>query len=239
MPDSNPTDRYAFTAQLNADQWAWEFLRRNPVYRQEWQAFIATWHELVACYGKPAQRDITAWNRDPRAWVPAASCEQSDCRVDGDKVLIECAMGARWGFYKFPPDPADDDPVGDNRLVWRPVTFDPPVLEIAEAVTDSDRFTALVFDLELPLAVQLEQAKRHLQIEQRQRILAGSIKKPRISEHRDRLTLNLRLLDGVESNATREELCVLLDLSEHEFAQALEESLALRDEGYRQLLLMR
>jgi len=107
---------YHFTDALNAAQWAWEFLRRNPGYRHAWREFHATWQALEATYGKPAQRDIAAWKRDPRAWVPAAECSESDCRVDGEKVLIECAMGARWGFYKFPPDPADDDPVGGGKL---------------------------------------------------------------------------------------------------------------------------
>ena len=61
MPDwLNPQD-YAFTQTLTAGQWAWEFLRRNPEYRAQWQAFITTWRALESVYGKPAQRDINAW----------------------------------------------------------------------------------------------------------------------------------------------------------------------------------
>ena len=105
----NPQD-YLYTATLNKEQWAWEFLRRNPDYQAEWAAFHRTWTALEADYGRPGNRDFCAWKEDPRAWVAAAECEESDCRVDQDKVLIECALGARWGFHKFPPDPAVDTP---------------------------------------------------------------------------------------------------------------------------------
>ncbi|MET0090598.1 MAG: DUF6499 domain-containing protein [Candidatus Thiodiazotropha sp.] len=239
MSDCKDTDRYAFTRTLSADQWAWEFLRRNPLYRQEWQRFIVTWRDLEACYGKPSQRDMNAWKQDSRAWVPAASCSESDCRVDGDKVLIECALGARWGFYKFPPDPADDDPVGGNRLVWRPVAFDLPLLDGAQAAPDSARYAAPVFDLELPLAFQLEQAKRRLQIEQRKRVAVGQIKKPSIADHRDRLTLALRLLDAVDEGVAEQELPAVLGAPELEIRTSLEQALALRDRDYQQLLLLR
>ena len=39
---TDPRD-YAFTADLDPRQWAWEFLRRNPDYQAEWQAFHAVW----------------------------------------------------------------------------------------------------------------------------------------------------------------------------------------------------
>ena len=117
LRDWSDAQAYAFTASLNAGQWAWEFLRRNPGYQAEWQAFDAVWQALEADYGRPPDRDFSAWRLDPRAWLHAADCPEGDCRVDQDRVLIECAMGARWGFYKFPPDPADDDPVGGQRLI--------------------------------------------------------------------------------------------------------------------------
>jgi hypothetical protein len=239
MHDCKNTDRYTFTSALTADQWAWEFLRRNPDYRKEWGAFFETWQELENCYGKPAQRDMAAWKRDPRAWVPADSCSESDCRVDGDKVLIECALGARWGFYKFPPDPADNDPVGGNRLVWRPVMFELPLLDAAQPVPDSARYAAPLFDLELPLAFQLEQAKRRLQIEQRKRVAVGLIKKPSIAEHRERLTQALCLLDAMEAGATQQEMCTTLDRTAGEIRVILDQALAMRDADYRQLLLLR
>ena len=44
-------DPYARCAGLTRDQWAWEFLRRNPDYRRDYRAFIAIWRALEADYG--------------------------------------------------------------------------------------------------------------------------------------------------------------------------------------------
>ena len=44
-----------------------------------------------------------------------------DCRVDEDKVLIECWMGSKWGFYKFPLSPDTDMPLIGEQLLWREI----------------------------------------------------------------------------------------------------------------------
>jgi hypothetical protein len=238
MPDwRNPQD-YDFTQTLTAEQWAWEFLRRNPRYREEWQRFITLWRALEATYGKPAQRNVTAWKLDPRAWVPAESCRESDCVIDGDKVLIECALGASWGFYKFPPDPMDDDPIGGGRLVWREVPQEMPLLAAGMAAPASVEKMALVFDLGLPLTPQLEQAKRRLQIERRRRIAAEGMLPPRIVDHAPRLTRLLRLLDGLQQGAPQSELVSGLSLAADRLERLTSEALALRDGDYRRLLLL-
>jgi hypothetical protein len=93
LHDWHDPEKYAFTQNLSSAQWAWEFLRRNRDYRQEWAAFNEVWQVLEAAYGRPPDRDFCAWKRDPRAWVKAADCPGSDCCVDQEKVLIECATG--------------------------------------------------------------------------------------------------------------------------------------------------
>ncbi|MEJ2591852.1 MAG: DUF6499 domain-containing protein [Candidatus Thiodiazotropha sp.] len=238
----NPED-YRFARSLSADQWAWEFLRRNPVYRKAWHDFIATWRALEAAYGKTGQRDVQAWKRDPRATVPAAECSGSDCRIEGERVLIECALGAQWGFYKFPPDPADDDPVGGGRLVWREVTWETGLLEPGQACPASAQTAAVAFDLGLPLAPQLEQAKRRLQIEQRRRIERDLVAAPRIEAHVERLCRLLRLLDGAEAGADAGTLALATAPDPAGGGTApvemLEQAQALRDGGYRRLLLLK
>jgi hypothetical protein len=170
--------------------------------------------------------------------VPADSCRESDCRVDGDKVLIECALGARWGFYKFPPDPADDDPFGGGRLVWREVVQEVAVLVAAQTVPASAQQATLVFDLGLPLTPQLEQAKRRLQIERRRRSAAEGLLPPRIVDHAPRLTRRLRLLDGLQAGEPTSGLASGLPLSPDRVEIVKAEALALRDGGYRHLLLL-
>ncbi len=237
MLDWRDADAYRFAAELDAGGWAWEFLRRNPDYQQEWQAFITTWRALEAEYGRAPNRDFCAWKLDPRAWLAAAECEEGDCRIDGDKVLIECALGARWGFYKFPPDPAADAVVQQERLAWRAVEL-PTHLQSADERPDSGQ-VALVFDLQLPLAAQLEQAKRLLQIEQRRQIKKASLLPPRIAAHGPRLTRMLQLLDGAQAGAEPSRMVQVLGFDSVEaLDHALEEAKQLRDGGYRRLLLL-
>jgi hypothetical protein len=127
------SDPYARCVGLTRDQWAWEFLRRNPDYRRNYQAFIAIWRALEADYGAPPSRDFSKWKQDPRAYGPLpgdaelAAPAGELCKVDDDRVLLECWMGAKWGFYKFPLDPARTAP-GPDELSWRP----PPQLEAAK-----------------------------------------------------------------------------------------------------------
>lgn len=109
MADADP---YAYCDTLTRDQWAWEFLRRNPDYRRDYLAFITIWRALEAAYGAPPNRDFSRWKRDPRAYGPLpgnaelATPSGEQCTVDDERVLLECWMGAKWGFYKFPLDPA-------------------------------------------------------------------------------------------------------------------------------------
>lgn len=235
--DWQQAGQYAFTTDLDAAQWAWEFLRRNPTYRAEWQAFDRLWRELESLYGRPPNRDFAAWKRDPRTWVAASDCADGECRVDQDKVLIECAFGARWGFYKFPPDPHDDDVVGAGRLTWRPQEVSLPLVEHDDAAwlgRDPQR-VALGFDLSLPLADQLEHAKRRLQIVQRQRITDGSLRAPTIAAWRETLTIALRLLDAEMSGASGPHMACVVD----DWRSQLDTARALRDGGYRRLLRLR
>ncbi|MES9854502.1 MAG: DUF6499 domain-containing protein [Candidatus Thiodiazotropha sp. L084R] len=238
MLDWRNPDHYIFTRQLSSEQWAWEFLRRNPEYQKEWQHFIATWRDLEDCYGKPSQRDVQAWQRDQRAWVSAQTCLESDCRIDGDKVLIECALGARWGFYKFPPDPSDNDPIGSDHLVWREVNWTPSIVEYDQEVEDRTDQATMLFDLSMPLQPQIDHAKRRLQIEQRNRIKSGDVLAPTVHKRNHQLTLYLRLLDGLSSKTELNEIAKLLKVDPAQESQIEGEALKLRDYNYRQLLFL-
>ena len=229
-------EEYRFCESLTAAQWAWEFLRRNPEYQRQWRDFIAVWRELEATYGKPPNRDFCAWKNDPRAWVPVDECEQGDCRVDQDKVLIECAMGARWGFYKFPPDPEDDDPIGEGRLSWRPMEMEPlpQVEEVNQKALNRPEAVALLFDLSLPLKPQMEQARRQLQMEAAARRRQGLLMPRRISTQKGHLTLLLRLLDAEAVAETEEAAHVLGGVDGN---LLLRQARQMMEGKYRELLL--
>ncbi len=226
-------EEYDFCDALTSEQWAWEFLRRNPEYRRQWQQFHETWQALEAAYGRPPDRDFCAWKNDPRAWVPAGECEGGDCRIDGDRVLIECALGARWGFHKFPPDPADDDPVGEGRLSWRAAPDDLPRMpEAGEAVPEAPELAALVFDLSMPLRPQLEQARQQLQKTLALRRRRGLVEPKRVSRLRPRWKRMLMVLDA---EAEGELEALRRAWGGEETASLLDEAHAMMAGGYRRL----
>ena len=228
-PDWKDPLAYAFCERLTSAQWAWEFLRRNPGYQREWQAFWNTWQVLEAAYGKPPNRDFCAWKNDPRAWVPASECADGECRIDQDKVLIECALGARWGFHKFPPDPRDDDPVGEGRLTWRPRAETPLLVLPDDGLEPGPAHMGLVFDLSLPLKPQLEQARHQLQLEAVRRRREQGLQPRRVRTLREHWVQLLRVLDA-ESEGE------LAQAREMFGEAALTEAMELRDGGYLDLL---
>lgn len=147
--------------QLDIGQWAWEFLRRNPAYQADYREFIAAWQALEADYGAPPNRDFPRWKNDPRAvrpaWDPSLSTGAACAADEEDKQLIECWMGAKWGFYQFPRDPALPAWQLESPINWRP----PPALRFDRPATSASEIQ-LTFDLALPLPAQLEAAKQHL-----------------------------------------------------------------------------
>lgn len=217
-------DAYDYCEALTRDQWAWEFLRRNPEYQSNYTQFIARWHALEADYGAPPHRDFTRWKQDPRAYGPldAAAPETlspvSDdlCIGDNDRVFIECWMGARWGFHKFPLDPAHVAPTPDE-LSWRP----PPA---PETRPDGDPYRLdIAFDLSLPLPPQLEAAKFRLVSRTSELRRSGMDAPITVASQRARWTTMLRLLDGSATPDT-------------DSTRLWDEARSLVEGGYREIL---
>jgi hypothetical protein len=240
-PDWRVPADYAFAADLSPEQWAWEFLRRNPGYRREWADFRDAWQALEAAYGRPPERDFQAWQRDPRAYVVVGrDAGAGDCRVDEDQVLIECALGARWGFYKFPLDPACDRPVIGEQLSWREVPQGVRRLEPEDKayLGDDPVRVGLGFDLDLPLREQLERAKRYLLATQRGRVRDGAVRLRTVASLWSDWQRYLRCLDGLEAAAPEEEMARVLERAAESLADDCREAQHLRDGGYRDILLL-
>ncbi len=214
-------DAYAHCAALTRDQWAWEFLRRNPDYRRDYLAFITIWRTLEADYGTPPHRDFSRWKQDPRAYGPLpgdaelAASGGELCTVDDDRVLLECWMGAKWGFHKFPLDPARTAP-GPDELSWHP----PPQ---PNAPIDAPWRLDIAFDLSLPLPPQLEAAKFRLVSRAAELRRQGRAVPKTVANQRERWIAMLRLLDGDTTPDT-------------DSAKLLLEARALVAGGYREIL---
>ena len=214
-------DAYAYCATLTRNQWAWEFLRRNPDYQRDYAAFIAIWHTLEAAYGAPPNRDFSRWKQDPRAYGPLpgdtelAAPAGELCTVDDERVLLECWMGAKWGFHKFPLDPTITAPAPDE-LSWRP----PP--QSASPIDEAYR-PDLSFDLSLPLPPQLEAARFRLVSRAAELRRQGHAAPKTVANQRARWTAMLRLLDGEATPSA-------------DSAERLDEAWALVAGGYREIL---
>lgn len=219
-------EAYAHCDALTRDQWAWEFLRRNPDYRADYRRFIALWQALEADYGAPPQRDFQRWKQDPRAYGPLpgdaelAAPSGELCVADDDRVLLECWMGAKWGYYKFPLDPEHGTPPSPDELSWRP-----PPAPAPRAAGDVYRLD-IPFDLSLPLPPQLEAAKFRLvgrAAELRRQGLAAPMT---VDNQRARWTRMLQLLDAAAAGET---------VAEHD-APLLREAQAMVHGGYLEIL---
>lgn len=234
MPDWRQAEAYAYTGTLDAAQWAWEFLRRNPGYRSEYRQFIQIWRALEAEYGAPPNRDFPAWKADPRAYVRAGEADGGEgCRVDQDKVLIECALGDKWGFFKFPKDPALAADRLEEPLLWRTRETELPLLGIQDTgyLGSDPARVALGFDLGLPLAEQIERAKLKLAALRNGRRRAGMVVVRTVASLRDDWVRYLRLLDAGAAGVPDAESVAALAASLADCVEARR----LRDGGYRDL----
>jgi len=230
---------YAACADLTRDQWAWEFLRRNPDYQSDYARFIAIWRALEADYGAPPQRDFQRWKQDPRAYgpLPGSTADSLDdatgelCVVDDERVLVECWMGAKWGFHKFPLDPARITPPPPEELSWRP----PPP---AAPRPDGDPYRLdLAFDLARPLPPQLEAAKLRLVSRAAELRRAGLPSPLSVASECARLERWLRLLDAHTAGSSLEEMSGsgLCD-DQESCVLNLAEAQAMCRKGYRDIL---
>lgn len=225
---------YAFCAQLDLNGWAWQFLRRNPDYQTDFNSFITIWRQLEAAYGAPPHRDFFKWKQDPRAWRSEAGisdCGTEVCPGENDQVLIECWLGAKWGFRKFPPDPAITLP---QDLTWREFPIEVESIDCEQRVVFPAEIVALRFDLSLPLPAQLEAAKRRL-IGLRQLRTKACVLPPRtLSEGAKFWRRCLRVLDALKSGALAGDIAGTLALQAPD--QDIDAALALQNGGYRRLL---
>jgi hypothetical protein len=223
---------YAYCQQLDLPGWAWQFLRRNPAYQADYAEFIELWRQLEAEYGKPPQRDFFKWKQDPRAWraeAEIAGCGTEVCPGENEQVLIECWMGAKWGFRKFPIDPAIVLP---EDLVWREFPIEVGSVE-SGMFEQAPTMLALNFDLALPLPAQLEAAKQRL-IAARNR-LAHTLPPRNPREGVAIWQRWLRILDALAVGASTTSIARTLSLDDPEGEIAA--ATAMQD-GYRRLLML-
>lgn len=238
---------YDYTLVLNSAQWAWEFLRRNPDYQADWTWFSSTWQQLETAYGAPPHRDMQCWRADPKAWRSRAEidgCDDRGCASDGERLAIECWMGARWGFYKFPlnPELRADSPAWD--LAWRELETEAVLLDGQTDGTDAEYFggdshkVALGFDLARPLGAQFEDARRLLAVLQRQHRKAG-LQMQTVENLRDRWRCCLQVWDAGLADASDDDIMQRMHYQPDELAAVKTAARHYVQDGYRVIATMR
>lgn len=160
---------YSYTEELNKEQWAWEFLRRNPEYQRDYTAFMHRWRALEADYGKSEDRDVERWQSDLRSlaneWATELTLleefpDGEDENASQETVQIENWISNKWGFSSFPLDPKIHSPKTPDELTWseQKINLD----DIRFDAQTSDPIAQVNFDLRYSLTDQLDAAHKDL-----------------------------------------------------------------------------
>lgn len=226
---------YTYTEGHNKEQWAWEFLRRNPEYQRDYKIFIHRWHGLEGYYGKYEQlsnSDLTRWQNDLRSLANEWQDEMTLLEVfpDADEnnasqeiVQIEDWMKAKWGLSSFPLDPEIQSPSLPEDLDWQEQTIDLDDIRFDAQTTDP--IAQVNFDLRYSLQDQLDAVHKDLISLTVQLQRLGKVKLV-ASDHYSEWLQQLKRLDDAE---------LFKQSSEKEQFVAQE----MCKTGYRKILLMR
>lgn len=223
---------YAYTESLNKEQWAWEFLRRNPGYQRDYVTFIHRWKSLEIDHGKLPNQDKHGWQNDLRSLANEWNLEMTLLEEFPDKegnnasqetVLIEDWMRSKWGLKSFPLEPNIHSPKIPEDLEWREQVID--MDDIRFDAQDNAPIAQMNFDLRYSLKDQLEAAHKDLMKLTSQLQRLGKVKLV-ASDHYEEWLGKIKLLDNPE----------LIKQSTQEQQLAASEMLT---SGYRKILLMR
>ena len=223
---------YSYTQKHNKEQWAWEFLRRNPEYQRDYKQFIHRWHTLEDLFGKGEDRDVQAWQNDIRAlaneWDSEMTLLEELPGAERDNttqepVPIDEWMCQKWDIDCFPVDPKEQSLEVFENIRWREQKID--LDDIRFDAQNADPIAQVNFDLRYSLQDQLEAANKDLITLTGQLQRLGKVKLV-ASDHYEEWLEQIKLLDDEASFAkSREaiqdaatEMCV---------------------SGYRKILLMR
>ncbi len=220
---------YAYTQELDARQWAWEFLRRNADYQADWAWFQSCWSALEYDYGRAPQRDFQRWKQDARAF------RENDA---GDRLLIECWMGERWGLAKFPPNPQHDALQLGEALGWRHRPVNSRLLFAGDPLPATDSLhRVLDFDLGLPIAPQLEAARRTLAAQLQALRHGGAAVPHNVKNQASSWRSCLRILDAHVAGASTQAMAACLcEGNEEQLGLLRQKARALSTSGYLELL---
>jgi len=221
----NPAD-YEYTAELTPRLWAWEFLRRHPVYQKAWREFQAAKSALEAAGAEPDEETRLRFNKAAQlAYRPFGLVEPADPELSVEDLYQQ---GKKVGFHVL----------GGLRIVDMVAIQGPP----GDPWPGYPEFVCLRFDFTRPLNRQIELAREYLRgceriLRERGRL---RVHRPTVRPRPDQFTLYLRLLDAWRAGATFGQMGQALFPAARDKAGsaegALETAKALVNGGYAEIL---
>ena len=227
MTDWKNAADYAFTDQLSAEGWAWEFLRRNPDYRQAYEDVSAILSEYEDKFGS----DRKSWPREESAFV------FSPPREDGESIKAwraRCVLGSgeppriipvdqwygqEWGLRGRIADPSLPWAAGVKfvppseyaRLIVKVDDLEGLIDEVETTDGDGlnvfiDHVGVVVFDMRYSLPKQLTLARQHLKQRQKELVAAGNLHIESTKLHLTKWTRYLRAIDARAAGASHNEI---------------------------------
>lgn len=259
---------YDFTDDLAPEGWAWEFLRRNPSYRSDFETVTNILLEFTEKYGN----DRATWPKEepafkftpPREHGETIKAWRARCAVGNGEpphmVTVDRWYGEKWGLlgpivpcssltatvrFSLPPE--------FGRLVEKVDDLEGLVddieIENGGGVTVfQDRVSVVVFDMRHSLPKQLKSIGKRLKRRQKALVAGGKIRVDGTKLHQTKWTRYLKVLDAKATGASLDEIGLLLGpghadeypdyLATHYAKDTLMQAEKLSNDGYKAILLM-
>ena len=220
-------DTYSYTNGFTDSQWAWEFLRRNPKYREAWKGWLDS-KKLVTKAELKATR--------ARSPFPDSVTE------DYVRTALAIVESRKWNLL-FPADP--HFPTPDRAVFWRRDTrpWEPIMLSKDSAGAGGKEFLrygehvqAFALALDRPIDAQIK-LLRHKVRKYCEAHDLGSKAKP--SAHRENWPLYLRVLDAISAEVGYREIADVLlgGVTKSDAKDTCKLAAGVRDEGYAKIAL--
>jgi hypothetical protein len=245
----NPRD-YPSPIKTSPTRWAWEFLRRNHAYRDDWATFTNICRSIVPSFDgswKAMREHYDRFEKDKRFAVleppalPGESEYQWVRRVgNGTRRYLDAALGEKWGlhvllnpmwpydFFIFTDTPGVSGITRDTR--W--------FLDPAKAVVR--------LDFNLPIKPQIRALSTWASLHQHLLKKEGVVSVPTKRKRDDHYREYLRLLDALEAGVPNAEIAAKLVPDKannnddrgraNSFAGWMRAAKRLRDSDYRYLV---
>lgn len=232
MPDWKNEEDYAYTDTNTIERWAWEFLRRNPDYRKEWEQELEKFDQGESVN----QRYID----QQKAGISQPFWNIGDPTKDDFVILSDYNQ---WGLVHYVnPDLAR--PV--NLAFWQqrsPIEYAPGKSEESCEVMIGvpPNSVGAIIDLERPIAPQLEILRKTINsIQEEYKIKPRKLK---TSFDKRRGKKYLRCIDAVSQGVRPQEAARVIfpnppnnDTSERLWAETRRQAMNIVNKGYKDLI---